>query len=207
MKIGLTGSIACGKSTVAAMIRQAGWPVADADAISRALTAPGGEALPLIRQAFGDAVFDGDVLNRRALGHIVFIDPEKRERLNAVLHPLIIERTLEQTAAADGPGKLSFADIPLLYECRLQTAFDRVWVVSAPRSAQLERLASRDGLSPTEAARRIDAQLPLCLKCRLADAVIDTSDTIEHTRAQILRLLSSLSADECCHARPAKEPL
>ena len=90
MKIGLTGSIACGKSTVSAYLRELGYPVVDADAISHALTAPGGAALDAIRAAFGDAVFDGEALSRRALGSLVFSDPHMRERLNAILHPMIL---------------------------------------------------------------------------------------------------------------------
>ena len=90
MKIGLTGSIACGKSTVSAYLRELGYIVADADAISHALTAPGGRALPLLREVFGDAVFDGDVLNRRVLGSAVFADSKKRAQLNSILHPMII---------------------------------------------------------------------------------------------------------------------
>lgn len=191
MKIGLTGSIACGKSTVAAMIRDAGFHVADADAISRALTAPGGEALGAIRAAFGDAAFIGDVLDRRALAGIVFADEAQRERLNAILHPLIIRRTMEQVAAHDAPDTLSFADVPLLYECAMQAQFDRVWVVSAPRDVQIARLSQRDGLSEAEAALRIDAQMPLEEKCALADAVILTDGPIENTREQVLRLLAA----------------
>ena len=191
MTIGLTGSIACGKSTVAAMLRELRYPVADADAISRALTAPGGEALPAIREAFGDGVFDGEALDRRALGRIVFADPAQRERLNAILHPLIIARTLEQTAANDAPGGLSFADVPLLYECHMQSHFDRVWVVAASRETQLSRLAQRDGLSADEAALRIDAQMPLETKCALADAVIRTDGSLSDTRAQLMRLLAA----------------
>lgn len=191
MKIGLTGSIACGKSTVAAMIREAGWPVADADAVSRALTAPGGEALPRLREAFGDAVFDGDALDRRALGRLVFEEPAQRERLNAILHPLIIRRVLAEVASA--PGPLAFADVPLLYECRMEGFFDRVWVVSAPEETQLARLCERDGLSPREAARRIGAQMPLAEKRRRADAVIDTGASLTATRAQVARLLDALA--------------
>ena len=191
MKIGLTGSIACGKSTVSSMLREAGCPVVDADAVSRALTAPGGEALPALREAFGDGIFDADALNRRALGGLVFSDAAQRARLNAILHPLIIEKTCEEVEAHDAPDRLSFADVPLLYECHMEGHFDRVWVVSAPRSAQLARLAQRDGLSESEAARRIDAQMPLEEKCARADAVIRTDGSLADTRAQLLRLLAA----------------
>ena len=87
MKIGLTGSIACGKSTVSAYLRELGYFVADADAVSHAMTAPGGPALPALRAAFGDGIFDGNTLNRRALGSLVFASEEKRAQLNAILHP------------------------------------------------------------------------------------------------------------------------
>lgn len=202
MKIGLTGSIACGKSTVAAMIREAGWPVADADAVSRALTAPGGEALPALREAFGDAVFDGGALDRRALGRLVFADPRERARLDALLHPLIIARTLAEAADGEAAFGLSFADVPLLYECRMQDQFDRVWVVCAPRDVQIARLRARDGLDAAEAERRIDAQMPLAEKLLLADAAIDAGGSVARTRAQVERLLAELRVPRL---QPAKE--
>ena len=190
MKIGLTGSIACGKSTVASMLREAGCPVVDADAVSRALTAPGGEALPALREAFGDAVFDGERLNRRALGELVFADAAQRERLNRLLHPLIIARVFDELSALSDAHSPVFADVPLLYECGMERGFDRVWVVAAPRAVALSRLTARDGLSEAEAARRIDAQMPLGEKLRRADAVIRTDRPLPAVRAQVLRLLS-----------------
>ena len=98
--LGLTGGIACGKSYVARLLRQRGISVLDADAISRSLTAPGGEALPAVRAAFGDQVFDGDTLNRRALGDVVFADPAARKQLEGILHPLIIRRMQRETEAS-----------------------------------------------------------------------------------------------------------
>lgn len=190
MKIGLTGSIACGKSTVAAMLREAGCPVQDADAVSRALTAAGGEALPAVRAAFGDGVFSGAALDRRALGALVFSDENARAHLNAILHPLVIRRVMDAVSACDAPDALSFADVPLLYECGMEAMFDAVWVVAAPRKTQIARLRERDGLSAGEAARRIDAQMPLAEKIARADAVIRTDGSLEQTRARVLELLS-----------------
>lgn len=189
MKIGLTGSIACGKSTVSAYLRQLGYPIVDADAISRALTAPGGDALPAVRRAFGDSVFDGEELNRRALGALVFSDAEKRDALNAILHPMIISRIQAELAEKDREGSFVFGDIPLLYECGMESMFDRIWVVSAPRETQIERLYARDGLSREEAERRIDAQMPLQEKTRRADAVIHTSASIQMMQEQVQLLL------------------
>ncbi|MDD7175361.1 MAG: dephospho-CoA kinase [Clostridiales bacterium] len=188
MKIGLTGSIACGKSTVSAYLRELSLPVVDADAISRALTAPGGEALPALREAFGERVFCGDVLDRRALASLVFSDERERERLNALLHPRIREQIVRELCAC--PGPIAFADIPLLFECGMETLFDRVWVVTASRETQILRLHERDGLSREEACARIDAQMSQEEKIRRADAVIDTNGPVEATRRQIDSLLS-----------------
>ena len=160
MKIGLTGSIACGKSTVSSYLKHLGYPVADADAVSHTLTAPGGKALPALHEAFGDSVFDGDVLNRRALGSVVFADSKKREQLNAILHPMIISSIAEELSAHDAPCKLVFGDIPLLFECGMETMFDRIWVVSTREELQLERIMTRDHLSRDEALARIRSQMP-----------------------------------------------
>ena len=192
MKIGLTGSIACGKSAVSQYLRELGYFVADADAISRSLTAPGGQALPLLREAFGDGIFDGDVLNRRRLGSIVFGDADRRAQLNAILHPLILSTFQAELEAHDAPNALVFGDVPLLYECNMAQMFDRIMVVSAPRETQIARLLSRDGLSREDAERRIDAQMPLAQKCALADAVINTDGPMENTRAQVRALIDSI---------------
>lgn len=192
MKIGLTGSIACGKSAVSQYLRELGYFVADADAISRSLTAPGGQALPLLREAFGDGIFDGDVLNRRRLGSIVFGDADRRAQLNAILHPLILRTFQAELEAHDAPDALVFGDVPLLYECNMAQMFDRILVVSAPRETQIARLLARDGLSREDAERRIDAQMPLAQKCALADAVIDTDGPMENTRAQVRALIDSI---------------
>ena len=192
MKIGLTGSIACGKSAVSQYLRELGDFVADADALSRSLTAPGGRALPLLREAFGDGIFDGDVLNRRRLGDIVFGDADRRAQLNAILHPLILSTFQAELEAHDAPDALVFGDVPLLYECNMAQMFDRIMVVSAPRETQIARLLSRDGLSREDAERRIDAQMPLAQKCALADAVINTDGPMENTRAQVRALIDSI---------------
>lgn len=191
MKIGLTGSIACGKSTVSAYLKTLGYPVVDADAISRALTAPGGMALPLLREAFGDGIFDGEVLSRPRLSTLVFSDAQARERLNALLHPLIIKAMTASLCAQDTPGGLVFGDVPLLFECGLSPLFDRVWVVHCRRQTQIDRLFTRDGLDAAQAAQRVDTQMPLDEKMRLADALIDTDAPMEAVQAQVCALLGA----------------
>lgn len=109
MKIGLTGSIACGKSTVSQHLKQKGCQIVDADAISRALTAEGGAALPEIRKAFGDGVFSGAALDRAKLGQLVFADAQKRETLNAILHPMILAEIRRQLNQSTRPSRSSSA--------------------------------------------------------------------------------------------------
>ena len=154
MKIGLTGSIACGKSTVSQYLRQKGCFIVDADAISRALTADGGAALPEIRRAFGDDVFSGASLDRAKLGQLVFADAQKRETLNAILHPMILSEIRRQLDRLDAPGQIVVGDVPLLFECGMESMFDTVWVVRAARETQIQRLFERDGLSREQAERR-----------------------------------------------------
>ena len=193
MKIGLTGSIACGKSTVSQYLKQKGCQIVDADAISRALTAEGGAALPEIRKAFGDNVFSGAVLDRAKLGQIVFADAQKRETLNAILHPMILAEIRRQMTQFDARGQIVIGDIPLLYECGMESMFNAVWVVRADRETQIRRLFERDGLSREQAERRIDSQMPLDEKIRRADAVIDTSGTVEQTQKQADALLEAIA--------------
>ena len=193
MKIGLTGSIACGKSTVSQYLKQKGCQIVDADAISRALTAEGGAALPEIRKAFGDNVFSGAALDRAKLGQIVFADAQKRETLNAILHPMILAEIRRQVTQFDARGQIVIGDIPLLYECGMESMFNAVWVVRADRETQIRRLFERDGLSREQAERRIDSQMPLDEKIRRADAVIDTSGTVEQTQKQADALLEAIA--------------
>lgn len=185
--LGLTGGIACGKSYVARLLRQRGIPVLDADAISRSLTAPGGEALPAVRAAFGDQVFDGDTLNRRALGEVVFADPAARKRLEGILHPLIISRMQRETEASDAP--LVAWDVPLLYETGMDAQCDEVWCVSIPAGMQARRIMHRDQLSRPQALRRMASQLPLAEKRRRADHVIDASGNFRSTNRRVRGLL------------------
>ncbi len=191
MKIGLTGSIACGKSTVAAMLRKLGCPVVDADAISRAVTAPGGRALPALREAFGDAIFDGGILNRPALSAIVFADDAQRERLNGLLHPMILAQIRDDLDDLAASHPIVFADVPLLYECGMADWFDAVWVASVPRETQIARIMQRDGLTREQAIARIGSQMPLDEKERLANAVIRTDCPLEDTFSRVRALLTA----------------
>ncbi len=185
--IGLTGGIACGKSNVSDALRELGALIVDGDVLSRQVTAPGSDALPLLREAFGEGIFNADgTLNRRALGAIVFADEGERQRLNAIVQPLIRRRILEEIERARAEGAaLCVLDMPLLYEEGLDSLCARVWCVSLPREEQLRRLMARDSFTREEAERRLQSQLPAEEKAARADVVIDTSGTIAETRAKI----------------------
>ena len=202
--IGLTGGIACGKSTVANTLREMGVPVADGDELSRRLTAPDGPALPDIREAFGDGVFFPDgTLDRKALGSMVFSDRTALAALDRLMEPhlLRIIRDELDTFAASGAA-LCVMDMPLLYERGLDAWCRRVWCVTVPQEVQITRLRERDGLNREEALGRIGSQMPTEEKAARADVVIDTDRPMEGTRLDVLRLWQEevrLAAEEGAH--------
>jgi len=184
--IGLTGGIASGKSTVAALLREFGAPVIDADAISRELTAPGGVALPALRARFGNEVFEGDALNRRALGERIFADQAARHALDAIMHPLVYAGMHAQICAlVDRGRKAAVLEIPLLFESGFDSQVDEIWLTVLPREEQLRRLIARDGLTEIEAAARVGSQWPAERKQRLAQVHIDTAEPIERLAVQV----------------------
>lgn len=185
--LGLTGGIACGKSYIAGALRQRGIPVLDADAISRSLTAANGEALPAVRAAFGDRVFDGELLNRRALGEVVFADPAARRQLESILHPLIIARMQRETQQC-GAALVAW-DVPLLYETGMDAQCDEVWCASVPAALQIKRVMRRDHLSREQAQRRIASQMPLSQKRARADHIVHTAGNFRSTHRRVRGLL------------------
>ncbi len=191
--LGLTGGIACGKSTVSLTLSALGAAIVDGDQLSRALTAPQGEALPKLREAFGDGVFQQDgTLNRRALGQMVFQHPEEKEKLDALMQPLIHGMTLKKIDEARESGaSICVLDMPLLYEFGYERLCHRVWCVSLPQEEQIRRLMARDGMTCEAALDRIRSQMPTREKAARADVVIDTSGTIEETQAIVRKLFEA----------------
>lgn len=185
--IGLTGGIASGKSNIAKALVREGAYVIDADRISRALTQPGGAALPLLRERFGDGIFDGGALNRKRFGDQVFADKERLKALNAILHPMILAEIRRKIDAHRELAALVM-DVPLLYEVGWDSMCDEVWCAYAPFFEQVFRLMRRDEHSFLQALRRVRAQLPLCKKCRRADHYIDTRGTKENSARQAIML-------------------
>ena len=185
--IGITGSIACGKSTVSAELIRRGYPVIDGDALARELTGPGGSAMAAIRSAFGDRYMlpDGS-LNRKEMGRLVFSDPVARERLDQVMAPYLLALTFERIESARSSGeKLCFLDMPLLYEKGYDQYCDSVWCVWLPESLQLQRLMDRNGYSREEALSRMRAVMSSDEKANRSAVVIDNSGTVEETLLQV----------------------
>lgn len=187
-RLGLTGGIGSGKSTVAARLQARGATLIDADHISRSLTASSGMALPLIAQAFGADLIDAQgALNRARMRELVFADPSARQRLEAILHPLIAEQTRQQHEAAVAAGsKLIVHDIPLLVESgHWRTRLDGVLVVDCRESTQTERVMARSALTHEAVQAIIDAQATRAQRLATADWVIHNDDgvTIETLHA------------------------
>lgn len=186
-RVGLTGGIGSGKSTVAERFAQQGVVVSDADAISHALTCPGGAALPAIRAAFGHNVVDTEGnLNRTALRQLVFADPEARQRLEQILHPMILEQMLDETSAA--ASSYALLVIPLLLETGQDRLVDRVLVVDLPESEQIARVSRRNGLDAAEIRRIIASQASRGRRLAAADDVIDNGGTPEGLRTRVHQL-------------------
>ncbi|WP_040229134.1 dephospho-CoA kinase [Bhargavaea cecembensis] len=197
MIIGLTGSIASGKSTVSRMLAERGFPIVDADLVARIVVEPGRPALDAIRDAFGDRVILGDgSMDRALVGELIFNDPAQRKKLNDIIHPAIREEMLRQRDQflADG-ARTVIMDIPLLFESRLQHFVDKVLVVSVTEKTQLRRLMDRNGFTEQEARARISSQLPISEKEKGADAVIYNNGTLEETERQLDRILSGWQAE------------
>lgn len=190
--LGLTGSIGMGKSTVAAMFAEAGVPVFDADAQVRAMQGPGGELIAAIEAAFPGSTGPEGV-DRDALGQLVFADPEKLARLEAIVHPAVAARRAAflKTHAA---SPLLVFDIPLLLEHGGQAGVDTVVVVSAPAQAQRARVLARAGMTPEKFEHILGLQVPDEQKRERADHVIDTGLPLEETRAQVSNLIARLQA-------------
>ncbi len=181
--IGLTGGIACGKSTVSAYLKQKGAFIIDGDAITRQLSEPKKSIWQAYVNHFGDKVLNADnTLNRRLIGQIVFTDEKEKTWMNTTMHPLIRDEIVKQIDECRQNGiEVVILDIPLLYEANWDKFADEVWVVKISRQLQIERIQNRDGLTKEEAINRIDAQMSLEEKAKRADVVIDSSNAPEVT--------------------------
>ncbi|MFZ0323674.1 MAG: dephospho-CoA kinase [Actinomycetes bacterium] len=184
LRVGLTGGIGAGKSTVAARLADRGALVVDADALARQVLEPGEPAVQQVLDQFGPAVLAADgSLDRSRLAAIVFADPEARSALEAIVHPEVARRARAAMAAAE-PGSVVVYDVPLLTEKGMADQFDLVVVVVADADGRRDRLVGR-GLDPADAAARIAAQADDAERKAVADVVIDNSGPVEELDAQV----------------------
>ena len=197
LKVGLTGSIAVGKSFVLDILRELGARTIDADAVAREVVEPGTAGLKAVVDEFGAEILKPDgSLNRPALGSIVFADEAKRHKLNSILHPFIIARQDETMRhwEKQTPDAIAVVDAALMIESGGYKRFDKLIVVHCRTQVQLERLMKRDNISREEAERRVKAQMPQEEKKKYADYLIDTSDGFESARQQTAGVWHQLQA-------------
>jgi dephospho-CoA kinase len=196
--VGLTGGIATGKSTVSGILRGLGCEIIDADLLAREVVEPGQPALAQIASEFGrDVVTASGALDRKRLGAIIFADPERRHRLEAITHPAIRDRflaRLDELAEQGFVGIVVF-DAAVMIESGNYKNMDRLVVVVTDDPTQMTRLHGRDGTAASENRRKIDSQMPLAEKAKLADYVIDNSGGRDATAEQVRRVFAALMAE------------
>lgn len=197
MIIGLTGSIATGKSTVSRMLKKRGYPIVDADEIARLVVEPGSAVLKEIAAVFGEDVICADgTLDREKLGARIFTNEEDRGKLNAIMHPAVRSEMIRQKQQwLDEGAKTVVMDIPLLFESKLQSYVDKIIVISAKPAIQRARLITRNNLSEIEADARIASQIPVSEKEKKADAVIHNDGSLQETEKQLDSILFEWNAE------------
>ena len=202
LRVGLTGGIATGKTTVAAILRELGCRVLEADKIAHQMIAPDGAAYAEVVKEFGrDILTPEGLVDRQKLGAIVFADPNRLARLNAIVHPPVLEEQIHQLAAIEQADAHAIAvvEAALLIEAGFDRKLDCLVVTWCTPEQQLARLTASGkgrGLTVEQATQRIAAQMPSEEKRKRADEVIDCSGTLEHTRAQVIGLFAKLKGIE-----------
>lgn len=194
---GLTGGIASGKSTVSGFLADAGARIIDADKIARTVVEPGTPAYNDILSFFGSAILQPDgQIDRERLGDIIFNDPDKKKRLDAIVHPRVFEQSARGIAeiTAQDPDAVVIMDIPLLLEAGMEKDLAEVIVVYVPERLQLERLMRRDGIDESAAMARIRSQIPIEEKRHRATIVIDNSGSPKDTQRAALMVFARLQS-------------
>jgi dephospho-CoA kinase len=195
LRVGLTGGIGTGKSTVGTMFVELGCHLIDADHVTHQLFRPGEAVYSAVAQAFGKHILASDhTINRKVLGEIVFNDPAARTKLNEIVHPAVIQHQrdwLKEMEAKD-PGGISIVDAALMIEVGTYKNYDKIIVVTCKPEAQRQRLRARSALSEEQIEARIRSQMPLAEKVKYADFVIDNSGGFSSTRTQVEEVNSKL---------------
>ena len=197
LRVGLTGGIASGKSTVGRMFGELGCKVIDSDRITRELFEPGNPVNAKVTETFGPRVLASDgSINRAVLAELVFQNPDQRQKLNSIVHPAIKQRQnefLSQAAANDGRA-IGIVEAALIVEVGTYRDYDKLIVVTCSPNVQRERLRERSGLTPEQIESRIASQMPMEEKVKVADFVIDNSGDIGNTRQQVEEVYRQLRA-------------
>lgn len=189
--IGITGSIACGKSFVSKTLNDMGYPVIDTDLISHNLTSDKAKVNDDLASYFPEAVSNG-ILNRKKLGEIVFNDAKRRIKLNEILHPLIFKMTKEAIDKNDG---IIFVDVPLMFEAHFDVLCDKIICVYTEKSSQLERLMKRDNISAVEALKKIESQMPIEDKIKKSDFILKSEEDFNDTKKNIIDILNKIKEE------------
>lgn len=191
MIIGITGSIACGKSLVSNYLQEKGYTIIDADKIGH-MALENDEVKKQLVNKFGKSILKDNEVNRVTLGKLVFENNENLKELNNIIHPQIRKNISEQLQVHKNE-KLVFVDVPLLFEAKFDDLVEKIIVISLDEKIQLERLMNRNSLSKEEALQRIKSQIPVREKEKLGDYVVDNSFTQENTYNQVDRILEKLN--------------
>lgn len=196
--IGITGGIATGKSTVTNFLIDKGYKVIDADKIAREVVEKGEIAYDEIVNYFGNNILKKDgSIDRKKLGEIIFNDQNKRTKLNSIVHPQVIKKIKENINLYSKNNNILFVDIPLLIE-KVEyfkdnnLVFNEIWLVYLKEEEQIKRLIKRDKISLNDSKKRINAQMPIKLKKKYADKIIDNNKDKDYLYEQIIKLLDSL---------------
>lgn len=194
LRIGLTGGIATGKSTVSDMFKEYGVPVIDTDLIAFTQLEKGTITYHEIVTAFGEKIlYQDQTINRDKLGRIVFRNKKKRELLNAIVHPRVlleVDKQLEELKKQN--PKMVVIDVPLLYEAQLENRFDKIIVVYVSKATQIERLVYRDNINKEYADQKIKAQIDIEIKKQKADYIVDNSKSIIETKKAFTKIIKEL---------------
>ncbi len=195
--VGLTGGIVTGKSTVAKIFQQLGAIIIDADMIARQMVLPGRKSWKMIIKNFGKEILnENNEIDRKKMADIVFSDNRKLKLLNSITHPEIInniKKKIKEIKNNSENERICIIDIPLLFETKTDNIMDKIIVVYLDWEQQLTRLKTRNGLNNDEAIKRIESQMPMQDKIKLADYVIDNSKSIENTKEQVIKLWKELN--------------
>lgn len=190
-RIGLTGGVGSGKSTVSSYMKELGIPVIDGDKLAQEAVRPGSSAMMQLREVFGGDIFNEDgTLNRQRMADVAFRDERKIQQLNAIIHPYVWERVQEQLLSCQQKGNpIVVLDMPLLLEISWHLRVEEVWVVVVPEETQVQRVMERNGFTREQVLERIQNQMPTVSKEKYADVIIDNSCSISDTKRQVRNAL------------------